>query len=458
MTTTATLEATARQIVAGEEAAVHVEVRNDSDIVEEYRTEIVGPPSAWASAEPAEVTLLPGQNATITVHFRPPRSSAVLAGPYDYGVRVLPTERPENVVVLEGAVDVLPFTETTAELVPWTSHGRFAGRHRIAVDNRGNTPINVALTGLDRGDRLVFRFQPPETTIAPGTAEFAALRVRPIKVMLRGVPVTHPFTITVQPPDVAQPVLEETVLVPGLEKEETELTGGRFAPVNLEGTYLQEPVLPPWFLKALIALVLVAAGLVALWFFVIRSAVVSTAEAAIEDEVAAVDADAQQAAQNADTAQAASVEAAEAAEEAKTDAGIENPAPTRVPFASRLEVTAAPGAPASKQLVPPNTTDPIEITDIVVSNPQGDSGRLSLKLDDVAILDLALENFRDTDYHFLTPIGMQAGQSLVLSVTCVAPGQPPEPTPPPDSCVASALVGGNALVPIKSSEEPAPEG
>jgi hypothetical protein len=371
---------------------------------------------------------------------------------------VLPTERPENVVVLEGTLELLPFTETTAELVPWTSHGSFGGRHRIAVDNRGNTPIHVALAGLERGDRLAFRFQPPETTIAPGTAEFAALRVRPIKVMLRGVPVTHPFTVTVMPPDQVQPVPDDAVPVPGLELEleleETVPSGSRFTPVNLEGTYLQEPVLPPWFLKALIALLLLAAALIGLWFFVIRSAVVSTAEAAIEDEVAAVETNAAQAASDADTAQAASVEAAEAAEEAETKAGITDPTPTRVPFADRVEVTAAEGATESKPFAPKNTTDPIELTDIVVSNPQGDSGRLSLTLDDVAILDLALENFRDTDYHFLTPIGMEPGQSLVLSVTCAQPGQPPEPTPAPDSCVASALVGGNALVPVDSSEEP----
>ena len=70
--------------------AVPLVVRNDSDIVEGYHLEVVGPTSSWTSVEPADISLYPGSSATVTVRFSPPRSAAVPAGELRYGVRISP--------------------------------------------------------------------------------------------------------------------------------------------------------------------------------------------------------------------------------------------------------------------------------------------------------------------------------------------------------------------------------
>lgn len=62
----------------------------------------------------------------------------------------------------------------------------------------------------------------------------------------------------------------------------------------------------------------------------------------------------------------------------------------------------------------------LRLTDIVLQNPQGDSGRLEVRRDGDVLLTLALQNFRDIDYHFVAPILFGEGSSLQLSLVCDA--------------------------------------
>src|SRR4051812_2534376 len=117
MGTTATLESADLRLDAGGEAVVPLHIRNNGALVEGYHLEVVGAPAKWTTLEPAEISLSPGDSTTATLAFRPPRSSTVPAGSLPFGVRVVPTERPTEAVVPEGRIEVLPFLETTAELI-----------------------------------------------------------------------------------------------------------------------------------------------------------------------------------------------------------------------------------------------------------------------------------------------------------------------------------------------------
>lgn len=254
MRTTATLDSRPVSLQAGAEASVPLHLRNDGDIVEEYWLQVVGPCAAWAEVEPGQVRLYPGEDKTASVKFRPPRSSSVLAGEVPYGVQVIPTEHPEDGVVPEGVLNLLPFYETTAEIVPRKSRGRLGAHYRVAVDNRGNVPITVTLTGSDPGEVLDITLREATLAIAPGTVEFALVRVRPLRTLWRGMSATHTFAVAATPP--AGPA------------------------VVLDGSHLQDPVLPSWFFKAVVALLLFVLGLAALWFLLLRPAAEATAKAA----------------------------------------------------------------------------------------------------------------------------------------------------------------------------------
>lgn len=230
MSTTATLGSPLLSLEAGAEASVALHIRNDGEIVEEYKLRVVGPSGSWTEVVPGAVSLFPGQNTTASVEFRPPRSAEVPAGEFPFAVQVLPTEHPEEAVAPEGVLELLPFHQTTAELMPRQSRGCFGAQHRVAVDNYGNVPITVTLAGSDPGDLLNISCREPTLTIGPGLVEFARVRVHARNTIWRGMPAMHSFAVAAKPVDAP--------------------------PVVLDGTHLQEPVLPRWIIKAVLALVL----------------------------------------------------------------------------------------------------------------------------------------------------------------------------------------------------------
>ena len=135
---------------------------------------------------------------------------------------------------------------------------------------------------------------------------------------------TLPFSLTVNPP----------------ESE----------PLPLDGTHLQDPVLPKWFFKALaglLALVLLLAGL---WALLLRPTIESAAKAAVEEPMKTAAAEASSAKEAAAQAQQGKTEAQAAAASAQTLVG-QPPAPKTVtaPFSGRLEVTANPGETKTDQ-------------------------------------------------------------------------------------------------------------
>jgi hypothetical protein len=424
MSTSATLDSSNVRMQAGEQVVIPLQIRNNGEIVEGYRIEVVGPPSAWSTVEPATVSLYPGSSTTATVSFHPPRTSGVSAGEMQFGVIVTPTEHPDEAVVPEGVVEVLPFLDTTAELLPRTSQGRRQGRHQVAVDNRGNVPVTTVMSATDPTGKVRFVVAPQALTVASGEAAFADVRVRPAKQIWRGAPVTHPFAVEVAPQ-------ESTSVV-------------------LDGTYVQQPILPPWLGKALLALLALLIALALLWFLLLKPAVESAAEDAVSPEVEKAAASAAEADKKAAAADGAAGQAEDSAGSAKeSEEGVKDilkknnikVAGTPVPFSSRLAAKTADGDDETRSFTVP-AKQTMAMTDIVLSNPQGDFGRVRVSVAGQELFDMALENFRDIDYHFVAPIRAAAGQQVEMVVNCREPGKPPAQTPPPTTCDTAMFFSG----------------
>jgi hypothetical protein len=431
MTTSATLDSSSVQLQAGEQAVIPLQIRNNGEIVEGYQIEVVGPPSEWTTVEPANVSLYPGSSTTATVSFHPPRNSTVPAGELKFGVIVTPTEHPDEAVVPEGVVEVLPFLDTTAELLPRTSQGRREGRHQVAVDNRGNVPVTTVLTATDSTGKVKFTVAPQALTVPAGQAAFARVKVRPAQRIWRGEPVTYPIAVEVAPQDSPS--------------------------VVLDGTYVQQPTFPPWLGKALLALLALLLLLAALWFLILKPTVEAAAKDAVDPQVKEAAAQADEAKKGADQAEGASKDAGGASTEAAKSAGsASNSAKTAAkivggatpkakfvttPFAKRLESTPLGGQDETVTFTVPKKTV-MQLSDLVMSNPQGDFGRVKVSLEDQVLFDMALENFRDIDYHFVTPIEGKADQQLKMAVDCRAPGQPPKQTVTPKRCDVGMYFGG----------------
>lgn len=437
MTTHATLDSAALQAVPGEASTCQLIVRNTGDLVEAYELAVVGDAAPWASVEPATITLYPGTETAATVIFTPPRSPLVPAGERPFAVRVIPSEQPEDAVAPEGTVDVGPFYDTGAEIIPRTSKGTYRGQHEVAVDNRGNVPVAVAVTAADPDGRLAFRTRPRTLTVLPGQAAFVDLALRNQRVLWRGQPITHPFEVTVSPDDGPPIVLNAaTVQTPILARAAGRLAG------------------------ALAALLLL---LLAGWFLLVKPAVSDAAEQAaaqaVKEPLAQVSQQANDAGQKAqaadEKADAAGADAAAANAAAAKPTATAAPARriTTAPTQLRLATTVAPGTASGTDrfTVPARTT--LIITDLVLENPQGDTGRVDVLIDGNPVLTYALANFRATDYHFVSPLEVPTGKALSLRSTCQAVGT--DLGPADNRCRASLLVSGSRRV-VAPPPTPAP--
>jgi len=444
MSAVASLSSDQIRVEPGGEATCTLTVRNTGSVVDEYALAVVGDAKEWAVVEPASVSLLPDQSQTVTVRFTPPRSPKVQAGLVPFAVKVMPYEQPDQATAEEGVVEVAPFHDLAAELIPRTSRGRRQGRHQLAIDNRGNTTVDLRLSAADADRLLLFKLDPADATVGPGRATFTNLTVVPRKRFWRGQPKTLPFQVLIEPV-------------------------GEGVPLAVDGTHVQEPRLPKWLPKALLALVALVAALVALWYALLRPVIESAAREAAAEEVAEqmsevtaaqseVAAQAEQAEETAAEAQQAAAAAEEAAGVASEQALVLSAEAEQAqqlfagrdlgdPTDFRLGTNVAPGAQAEETFTVPEDGT-LALTDIVLQNPQGDEGLLQIRRenadgDQTVLLETRLENFRDLDYHFVSPVLFGPEETVSVFVDCEnTNGQ---------NCAASAYLTGYAG---ETQEEP----
>jgi len=333
------------------------------------------------------------------VTFDKPRTAQLHAGTVPWAVRVVPREEPLGATVEEGTLEVEPFTEVAAELRPRTSRarGRRSGRSELAVDNVGNTPVEVFFAGGDPEHALDVLMVPDHVTLAPGSAAVVAVRPRARERFWKGQPISHPYQVVTEP-------------------------AGQ-QPVVVDGTLLQEPVLPAWLLKALLALAILAALLVALWFAVLKPSISDTARAIATEEAKAATADEAAARKAADSAAAKDADAAAADTQKQIDAlGDKKPAadPSSTdgtPMTLRLAATPTDQAPTAVL----NAKKAVSVTDLLLQNGTGNAGSLTVLRGDQVVYVARLENFRDLDLHLVAPIVVSPGQTFGIRVGCANP-------------------------------------
>lgn len=400
-------------VAPGGTATTGVTVRNDSDIVEAYSLEVVGDCAPWSTVDPPRVSLYPGTSETVTIRLEPPRSPEVRAGEIPLGVRVLPTEHPESVRVLETTVHVEEFRELSAELVPSRRHGWLRGRYRLVVRNQGNSPVRVGFTPGQPGEELGFAFTPAEPALEPGESTEVGLRVRTGKPVWFGAPVVWPFTV-----DTAEAGEEEAA--------RRDATAVR---TPLEAEFVQIPIFPKWLLVVLAALL----ALLLAWFALVRPMVRSAAkEAATEAVQPRTPATGEPGGQNPDTDSGGGADARPGGGEAgassgpggdgsAADTGASGGAGRQSSATIDLQTSAGETGTGTYR-VPENSV--FGVTDIVVANFQGDEGVLTITFGDRKITTIALETFRNQDYHWVTPIEIPENETVTVEVTCEKPGTP----------------------------------
>jgi len=208
MTVRAILDKTHLEVDPGSKVATEIEIVNTGDIVEDFRFELVGPAAPWASVDPAEVALFPGDSAKANVTFAPPRKPTTRAAELPFGVKVVPLNDPAASVVEEGRLEVKRFVELNVEPMPDSTRGRLHGKLGVVVDSMSNVPVSVALKGQDASGRLGVRAKPPTASIAPGQSTFFKVKVKPHHRIYRGTAQSHRYKLVAEP-DTGEPVKKD---------------------------------------------------------------------------------------------------------------------------------------------------------------------------------------------------------------------------------------------------------
>ena len=81
------------------------------------------------------------------------------------------------------------------------------------------------------------------------------------------------------------------------------------------------------------------------------------------------------------------------------------------PGEGRLAVQCPPTCSSSVKAASKQT---LSVTDLILQNPEGDSGTLTIAVNGKTALVSRLDNFRDLDYHFISPIVALPGQQIEL--------------------------------------------
>lgn len=405
MTVTASLSHAELTVAAGAETTTELTIANAGEVVDQLTVDLLGDAADWCEISPATVNLMPGTDGPVTLTFSPPRGGGVPAGPVPFGVRVRSREHPGSSTVAEGQVEVGGFTELVGELVPPRRHARRRARYRLAVENTGNRPETVDIAAFDTGgDELDLRVTPATVVAQPGTVTIVRVSAKARRRFLRGEPRTHSFELELS---AAEDHLPE--------------------PVVVDGVMVQERLLPKWLLPAFLALAAGAAALAALWFALLKPTVESIAAAQVAPAVSEANAAVSQAKE----AAAQADQAADVATGAAPGDTSAPPAPATTtapgggePVDFRVAAQAAPVTDGSYQRFVYTAPDrrAMDIGDLVLQNPRGDSGFLRVSLGDTVVLEAGLANFRDLDYHYVNALHVAGGEPVVVEVNCLTPG------------------------------------
>jgi pSer/pThr/pTyr-binding forkhead associated (FHA) protein/multidrug resistance efflux pump len=205
-------------IEAGEAKTFVVTIVNRTERVDAAVLHIEGVPQEWITIRPIAVSndqgvrndrptpttsggvsLLPGYIGELHATILPPRLPSSRAGDRTCTFHTAFSEQPQVTDQVETTITIKPFVQVISNLVPEQQNARLRGSYMVEVDNQGNCPVDIDLSGRDREDILSFDFQPKRPSLAEGTQAIVHMRARSRNRQLFGTPHNYRFTITSSP-------------------------------------------------------------------------------------------------------------------------------------------------------------------------------------------------------------------------------------------------------------------
>ncbi len=215
-------------VAPGGNVSVPVTLANQGATDDQFTLSVEGLPASWVSSNAIPTRLIRGEQKSLTLNIRPPRTPQSKAGRHSFRVKVTSKNHPGQVAAVDCVLTMAAFTEYKVELMPMQlESGETA---RVAVRNLGNVQQTFQVAWLDANHALEFEVieqlpaqngQPAEATlrtlalgekvplrVGAGDMAFLEFRARTRNLMLVGNEAIHPFSVQVQVADKAPQTLK----------------------------------------------------------------------------------------------------------------------------------------------------------------------------------------------------------------------------------------------------------
>ena len=172
------LSDTQTQVMPGHTVRVKVNVRNVGSVVETYNISILGPANAWVQSVPNELSLFPGDEGSVTIMVRPPKTSTLTAGRYVVGVKATSQVRWTERTVAEFTVDVEPYHTFKSLFARSTLDMRRRAQTYVQITNDGNSSVEFNLSVIDPDGRLRVKCEKSDIVLKPGEPTWVNVTVK----------------------------------------------------------------------------------------------------------------------------------------------------------------------------------------------------------------------------------------------------------------------------------------
>jgi hypothetical protein len=101
-----------------------------------------------------------------------------------------------------------------------------------------------------------------------------------------------------------------------------------------------------------------------------------------------------------------------------------------------VQTNASPSTTFKLFTEPSQPNKPLDVTDLQLQNPAADSGYLEVRRGNQVVYRAGLDNFRDLDQPYVTPVRYAKGQKVTVAIQCTNPAPAKRP------CTAAVTVVG----------------
>ena len=369
-------------VAPGSTVVLQMTVVNLADTTDAFVLTPSGLAAAWTTIEPATLTLFGGTQQVVAVEVRPPMLPSTTAGPTLLAVRIVPHSDPDDVRGAETTIVIGGSHSRRLDVLQPAQRGRLGATFEMMLENRGNTPASCRLRVIDPSGRVEGEFDPPAAGVEPGASTLIRLKLRTKGLQWERRARTLPFRI------------------------DADQTGSPTA--TAEATFVQMPMVPERLVGRLVAAVGALAVIAACWVTIVKPAIRDAADDAVAQARQATGSTVANPDDTGPTNDSV----------ASTLPTVDTGQPTAIPFAP----IAAQGETVEQRYAVP-AGQVLQVTDLIVQNPNADQGTLTIQRNEVVLFTYRLDNiFGDVGVPLVTPIEFLTGQDLVIVVTCVGVG------------------------------------